>query len=77
MGAELGNLALIHLPFGGLYLIGGVARAMTPYFATLGLEAAFKDKGRFAAFMDNFQVSIVEDDFAALTGCAAYLDSLS
>lgn len=77
LGAELGNLALIHLPFGGLYLIGGVARAMTPYFATLGLEAAFKDKGRFAAFMDNFQVSIVEDDFAALTGCAAYLDSLS
>ena len=77
LGAELGNLALIHLPFGGIYLIGGVARAMTPYFAQLGLEAAFKDKGRFAPFMDNFQVSIVEDDYAALTGCAAYLDSLS
>lgn len=73
LGAELGNLALIHLPFGGLYLIGGVARAMTPYMAELGLTAAFRDKGRFAEFMASFSVFVVEDDFAALTGCAAYL----
>ncbi len=76
LGAELGNLALIHLPFGGIYLIGGVARAMSPYFAPLGLKDAFCDKGRFGAFMGNFSVQIVEDDYAALTGCAAYLDSL-
>ena len=73
LGQELGNLALIHLPFGGLYLIGGVARAMTPYMQDLGLAAAFHDKGRFADFMQSFAVFIVEDDFAALTGCAAYL----
>ncbi len=76
LGAELGNLALIHLPFGGIYLIGGVARAMAPYFAQMGLAEAFCDKGRFADFMQNFRLQIVEDDFAALTGCAAYLDSL-
>ncbi len=76
LGAELGNLALIHLPFGGIYLIGGVARAMSPYFAQMGLTAAFRDKGRFAGFMESFRVQIVTDDFAALTGCAAYLDSL-
>lgn len=77
LGAELGNLALIHLPFGGLYLIGGVARAMMPYFNEMGLKAAFADKGRFAPFMENFQISVIEDDYAALTGCAAYLDSLN
>ncbi len=77
LGAELGNLALIHLPFGGLYLIGGVARAMMPYFDEMGLKAAFVDKGRFAPFMENFQISVIEDDYAALTGCAAYLDSLN
>ena len=77
LGAELGNLALIHLPFGGLYLIGGVARAMMPYFDEMGLKAAFADKGRFAPFMENFQISVIEDDYAALTGCAAYLDSLN
>lgn len=76
LGAELGNLALIHLPFGGIYLIGGVARAMSPYFDQMGLTAAFRDKGRFADFMQSFRVQIVTDDFAALTGCAAYLDSL-
>lgn len=75
LGAELGNLALIHLPFGGIYLIGGVARAMTPYMADLGLTKAFRDKGRFGEFMAGFSVFVVEDDFAALTGCAAYLAS--
>lgn len=73
LGQELGNLALIHLPFGGIYLIGGVARAMQPYFADMNLATHFRDKGRFADFMANFSVTIVEDDYAALTGCAAYL----
>jgi glucokinase len=73
LGQELGNLALVHLPFGGIYLIGGVARAMQPYFDQMELTRHFRDKGRFAEFMGNFAVSIVEDDYAALTGCAAYL----
>ena len=73
LGQELGNLALIHLPFGGIYLIGGVARAMMPYFDRFGLTEHFHDKGRFSEFMENFAVTVVEDDYAALTGCAAYL----
>ena len=73
LGQELGNLALIHLPFGGLYLIGGVARAMVPYMQEMQLAEAFRDKGRFTDFMRSFAVFAVEDDYAALTGCAAYL----
>lgn len=73
LGSELGNLSLIHLPFGGVYLIGGVARAMTPYMAEMGLTEAFRAKGRFAEFMQGFALYVVEDDYAALTGCAAYL----
>ena len=76
LGSNLGNLALIHLPFGGIFLIGGMARAMTPYLAEMGLAAAMQDKGRFAEFLTAFPVWVVEDDFAALTGCAAHLDSL-
>lgn len=75
LGATVGNLALTHLPFGGIYLIGGVARAMVPAMESLGFAAAFRDKGRFAEFMDSFAVHIVEDDFAALTGCAAALSA--
>lgn len=73
LGSECGNLALIHLPFGGVYLCGGVARAFAPHLAAFGFTDAFRDKGRFAGFMQNFAVSIIEDDYAALTGCAVYL----
>ena len=77
LGSEAGNLALIHLPFGGLYLCGGVARAFAPHLATMGFAEAFRDKGRFSGFMQNFAVSVIEDDYAALTGCAVYLDRLA
>ena len=73
LGAESGNLALIHLPFGGIYLVGGIARAFTDHLGPMGFTEAFRDKGRFAGFMQNFAVTILEDDYAPLTGCAAHL----
>jgi glucokinase len=76
LGSVTGNLALTHLPFGGIYLIGGVARAFAPYLIPFGFDAAFCDKGRFAGFMEMFPVHLLEDDYAALTGCAAYLAGL-
>lgn len=76
LGMVAGNLALTFLPFGGIYLIGGVARAFAPYLAPFGFEAAFHDKGRFSGFMGRFPVSVVEDDYAALTGCAEHLAQL-
>jgi len=57
-------------------LVGGVARAFAPYLNEYGFAEAFRDKGRFAGFMGNFKVSVIEDDYAALTGSAAHLDSL-
>jgi len=75
-GVAIGNLALIHLPFGGIYLAGGLARAMAPYFKELHFAKAFSDKGRFTDFMGNFGVSIIQDDAAALTGCASFLQAL-
>ena len=76
LGTVAGNLALIHLPFGGIYLVGGVTRAMEPYFGTYGFSDAFRDKGRFSGFMKNFPVYVVEDDYAALTGMAAHLEEM-
>ena len=76
LGTVAGNLALIHLPFGGIFLVGGVSRAFTPYYEPFGFQAAFTDKGRFAGFMQNFRVTVVEDDFAALSGCAAHLSRI-
>ncbi|MFD2175513.1 glucokinase [Rhodobacter lacus] len=73
LGAVAGDLALIHLPFGGIHLCGGVARAFTPLFEEFGFAEAFCAKGRFAEFLRAFPVSVIEDDYAALAGCAAYL----
>lgn len=76
LGTVCGNLSLIQLPFGGVYLVGGVARALAPYLNQFGFDSAFRDKGRFAGFMGNFAVNVVEDDYAALTGSAAHLADL-
>ena len=76
-GRVAGDLALGHLPFGGVYLVGGVARAMAPHFDRFGFTEAFLDKGRFAGFMQNFGVRVIEDDFSALTGSAAHLARIS
>ena len=73
LGRYAGDLALVTLPFGGLYLCGGVARHFAPHLLALGFVEAFTNKGRFGDFMHQFPVFIVTDDYAALTGCAAHL----
>ena len=73
MGRVCGDLALITLPFGGIYLICGVARHFGPYLLDNGFRDGFREKGRFSTFMDQFPVHLVTDDFAALTGCACHL----
>jgi glucokinase len=72
----LADLALIHLPYGGIYLIGGMSRAMTPHMATFGLAPQFRELRRVDLLTQDFSVTVVEDDYAALTGCAAYLDGI-
>jgi len=73
LGSVTGNLALLHLPFGGIFLVGGVARAVSAYLERYSFAQALRDKGRFSGFMEAFPVSVIEDDYAALTGCAQYL----
>ncbi len=76
LGTVAGNLSLVQLPFGGVFLAGGVARAFAPHLQSFGFGEAFRDKGRFAGFMGNFSVSVIEDDYAALTGSAAHLSAI-
>lgn len=76
LGRYAGDLALTNLPFGGVFLVGGVIRHLGPHLMDLGFAEAFRDKGRFAAFMEQFPVHLVTDDYAALRGCAAHLQEL-
>ncbi len=77
LGAVVGDLALVHLPFGGIHLCGGVARAFTPLMAEFGIAAAMQAKGRFSDFLAVFPLQVIEDDYAALVGCAAHLHALA
>ena len=76
MGSVCGDLALIHLPFAGIYLVGGVARAVAPYLRDFGFVESLRSKGRLSGYMERFPVCVVEDDFAALSGLAVHLDDL-
>ena len=72
-GCICGNLALTHLPLGGIYLVGGMAQALADHYADSQFQSAFAAKGRFSEFMNQFSVHLVQDDHAALAGCIAYL----
>jgi len=72
LGRAAGDLSLVHLPFGGVYLVGGVARAIAPYMAQHGAQS-FVEKGRFQGFMAQFGLHVLHDDYAALIGCAGRL----
>jgi glucokinase len=55
--------------------VGGLSSAVAPFAEDAGFEAAFRDKGRFSDFMDDFGIYVVQDDYAALKGMAAYLQN--
>lgn len=74
LGTVLGDLALSYLPHGGIYLIGGMARALAPHLLALGLEAAYRRPGeRYDDILAGIGLHVVLDDAAALLGCAAAL----
>ncbi len=75
MGSVTGDLALAHLPRGGIYLVGGVAVGASPFLRDLGFSEAFHAKGRFRDFMYEFSVHANLDPMAALTGCAVAMQA--
>lgn len=73
LGRVAGDLALAHLPMGGLCFIGGTARAVAPILSDTDFHARFCDKGPYRALLEAIPISLIDDDMAALTGCARYL----
>ena len=69
LGAVAGNLALTHVATGGVYLIGGTARAVAPHLAATGFGESFAARGPYAPVMRDMPVTLITDDGAALTGC--------
>lgn len=73
LGAVMGNLALTHMATGGVFLIGGLARAMAPMLNAPEFRGNFTAKGPYRPIMEAMPIHLITDDTAALTGCTRYL----
>lgn len=71
-GSEAGNLALKLLPYGGLYITGGIAAKILPLMEKEGFMDAFLDKGRMKPLLENIPVKIVLNPKVGLIGAVLY-----
>jgi glucokinase len=71
-GAAAGNLALMALATGGLYIGGGIAPKLIDALPKSGFMAAFTDKGRFSEMMSRIPVRVILEPRTAVYGAAAH-----
>ena len=69
-GAEAGNLALKLLPYGGLYIAGGIVAKILPLMQKGIFMEAFKAKGRMSSLLSKMPVNIVLNPKVGLIGAA-------
>lgn len=69
-GAEAGNLALKLLPYGGLYIAGGVAAKNLPLMKSGVFIQAMADKGRMRPLMERVPVHLILNQGVGLVGAA-------
>lgn len=66
--AQVGNHALNTLPYGGLYIAGGVAPKLIERIKQGGFLAAYRDKTPMEALMLNFPVKVIMEPRVGLLG---------
>ena len=69
-GAFAGNIALVALPHGGVYIAGGIAAKIAGVMQAGEFMHSFCDKGRFSSLLASFPVSIVDDNQIGLIGAS-------
>jgi glucokinase len=71
-GAEAGNLALKLLPYGGLYVAGGIAPKILPLITKGDFLLNFTYKGRMRPLLEEIPVHVVLNQQVGLIGAAIY-----
>ncbi|MFN9401169.1 MAG: glucokinase, partial [Dolichospermum sp.] len=69
-GAEAGNLALKLLPYGGLYIAGGIAPKILPLIQDGSFLASFTQKGRMGSLLEEIPVFMILNQQVGLIGAA-------
>ncbi|ERN42195.1 glucokinase [Rubidibacter lacunae KORDI 51-2] len=70
--AEAGNLALKFLPYGGLYIAGGIAAKILPLLQSDRFERVFKSKGRVSPILNAVPVHVILNPQVGLLGSVQY-----
>lgn len=70
--AEAGNLALKLLPYGGLYIAGGIAAKNLGWMKSNHFLNVFKDKGRVSPILDAVPIDVILDPQVGLIGSIMY-----
>lgn len=71
-GAESGNLALKCLPYGGVYLAGGIGTKILPMLQQGDFMRGFLAKGRCRAILQKISVKVCINPEVALLGALSY-----
>ena len=72
LGAQAGNVALMLLCTGGLYLGGGIPPRLVPWVEHKYFMQSFLHKGRFGTVLIRTPVHVIMAPGAALLGVACY-----
>ncbi|MNL33118.1 Glucokinase [compost metagenome] len=72
MGRLAGDLALIFMAKGGVFLAGGISPKILPALEKPAFRAAFEDKAPHNKLLKDIPTFVVTDPVAALSGLAAY-----
>ena len=72
LGRLAGDLALIFMSRGGVFLTGGIAQKIVPALKNGLFRAAFEDKAPHNALVRSMPVYVITHPLAALAGLAAY-----
>ncbi len=72
LGRVAGNLALVFMPTGGVFLAGGITARIAPVLKSGGFREAFLAKWPHTRLMERMATSIITKEDAALAGIAAF-----
>lgn len=72
LGRVAGDMAMIFMARGGVYLAGGISQKILPALKKPEFRAAFEDKAPHSGLLRSIPTSVVTHPFAALSGLAAY-----
>lgn len=71
-GSFVGDLALTTLPYGGIYIVGGIAPKLLAQIKQGGFMERYLDKGRMSDLLRSFPLYVVTNTKVGLQGAAVY-----